>query len=105
MIEMKYHNPATFLSWRKTFTYNSMGKQTKEFIYDTFAVTYSNKITYEYYEKGNLTEQDHYGFNDVIGEKLTYIYSEFDQAGNWTIRNEYRNDIIFKISERKIEYY
>jgi hypothetical protein len=105
MIEMKYHSPATFLSWRKTFTYNSMGKQTKEFIYDTYATTWSNKIMYEYYEKGNLTEQGHYGSDDIIGEKLTNKYLEFDNAGNWTIRNEYRNDIIFKISEREIEYY
>ncbi len=105
MIEMKYYNPATFLSWRKTFTYNSMGKQTKEFIFDTFAETWSNKIIYEYDEKGNLTEQGHYGSDDIIGEKLTYKYLEFDKAGNWTIRNEYRNDLIFKISEREIEYF
>jgi len=40
------------------------------------------------------------------GDVVTWTYDyEYDERGNWVIQNQYRNDVLFYIVERKVTYF
>ena len=66
-----------------------------------------NKIIfYKYDDKNNLVETCSGKPNSGLPQKCdVYKYEEIDKTGNWHLKNTIKNNKIYKITEREIEYY
>ncbi len=69
--------------------FDDKGNLTEKNVYYKSAGYLSNKNTYKYGEKGNLTEEDDYSPGGRLHRKLTYKY---DEKGNMTEENSYYSD-------------
>jgi len=65
----------------------------------------SVKYEYKYDEKRNLTEEISSKADGSKGTKYAYVYSNFDQEGNWNKKITFENDQPTLITYRELDYY
>jgi hypothetical protein len=113
-----------------TFSYDEKGNKLEEHDYDAAGKEFQkisyrndmkgNPITRDSYNefgalflkcnnkfdaKGNEIETKEYDSHHGLRFKTTYEYGHYDSQGNWQKKSTYKNDDIFSITEREIEYY
>lgn len=81
--------------------HNCIGEQT----YDKAGGNYIKKITRQYNEAGDLTEEISYEIGNVLRSKKNIEYLKPDKQGNWTEQRIHWHDLGTTVLERTIEYY
>jgi hypothetical protein len=65
----------------------------------------TDKYSYRYNRKGNLIESTRFSADGNLNSKSELRYDKSDKHGNWLMRMEYTNDILYGLTEREMEYY
>lgn len=129
-IQTNIYDDLELLANRTETTYDSTGQVTRETIYN-YKGQAVERSEFSYDSSGNLSERKFFegvplklveheimkwnteGYMSFYkkplpstGEVVTWTYDyEYDEQGNWVVQNQYRNDVLFYIVERKITYF
>jgi hypothetical protein len=106
VIEINEYDSYGILVWldrKYTYKYDEKGNMIEKNEYDSDG-SLDRKETYKYDEKGNKIEKNEYDSDGSLDRKETYQY-EYDKAGNWIKKIEFRNEKPVYIYEREYEYY
>ncbi len=101
---LKRYNMGDSLQRRDFFTYNSNGNVMELRRYDRSNIL-TTKNTFQYNDDGEMTGVSTFYNKENKTENYVFKFEDRDNKGNWIRRISKKNDLVFQIMERTIEYY
>lgn len=102
LISVLHYNDREELVIEETYEYNEKGTKIAEtFKNEGAGILITSSFKYDL--KGNLIEENMLRSESTVSNK-TFKYENYDPKGNWQKKTEYTDNVLVKITERKITY-
>ncbi len=104
LVQKGWLHPDSSVINKYSYTYNDKGDFTNLITYKSDG-TVSSKETRKYDDKGNKTQDSCVNNDGSVLYNSRYVFTAFDDKGNWIKEIYYDNNKPFSVTERFIEYY